>query len=96
MVVDSNHNTPREMTFESARVRGLCYELESQCFLSHNSPSDSHVFQKRDAFCQLLQLMKNRHSQLSEPDMISVFVGTWNMGKQSFFLLSGRHTNVLT
>ncbi|XP_034545218.1 inositol polyphosphate phosphatase-like 1b isoform X2 [Notolabrus celidotus] len=54
MVVDSHHNTPREMMFESAR--------------------------KRDAFCQLLQLMKTRHSQLSEPDMVSVFVGTWNMG----------------
>ncbi|XP_029297631.1 inositol polyphosphate phosphatase-like 1b isoform X2 [Cottoperca gobio] len=54
MVVDSHHNTPREMTFESAR--------------------------KRDAFCQLLQLMKTRHSQLSESDVISVFVGTWNMG----------------
>ncbi|KAM7389924.1 hypothetical protein PAMP_023868 [Pampus punctatissimus] len=54
MVVDSHHNTPWEMTFESAR--------------------------KRDAFCQLLQLMKTRHSQLSEPDVISVFAGTWNMG----------------
>ncbi|XP_065814823.1 inositol polyphosphate phosphatase-like 1b isoform X1 [Labrus bergylta] len=54
IVVDSHHNTPREMTFESTR--------------------------KRDAFCQLLQLMKSRHSQLSEPDMVSVFVGTWNMG----------------
>uniref|UniRef100_A0A8C4GZQ1 phosphatidylinositol-3,4,5-trisphosphate 5-phosphatase n=1 Tax=Dicentrarchus labrax TaxID=13489 RepID=A0A8C4GZQ1_DICLA len=54
IVVDSHHNTPREMTFESAR--------------------------KRDAFCQLLQLMKTRHSQLSEPDVVSVFVGTWNMG----------------
>ncbi|XP_031718447.1 inositol polyphosphate phosphatase-like 1b [Anarrhichthys ocellatus] len=54
MVVDSHHNTPREMTFESAR--------------------------KRDAFCQLLQLMKTRHSHLREPDAISVFVGTWNMG----------------
>ncbi|XP_053285374.1 inositol polyphosphate phosphatase-like 1b isoform X1 [Pleuronectes platessa] len=54
MVVDSHHNTPREMTFESAR--------------------------KCDSFCQLLQMMKTRHSQLSEPDMVSVFVGTWNMG----------------
>uniref|UniRef100_A0A7N6FC86 phosphatidylinositol-3,4,5-trisphosphate 5-phosphatase n=1 Tax=Anabas testudineus TaxID=64144 RepID=A0A7N6FC86_ANATE len=49
-------------------------------FLSPNSPSDSHPLQKRDAFCQLLQLMKTRHSQLSEPDVVSVFVGTWNMG----------------
>uniref|UniRef100_A0AAZ3NVA8 phosphatidylinositol-3,4,5-trisphosphate 5-phosphatase n=1 Tax=Oncorhynchus tshawytscha TaxID=74940 RepID=A0AAZ3NVA8_ONCTS len=36
--------------------------------------------QKREAFCQLLQLMKTRHSRLSEPDLISVFVGSWNMG----------------
>ncbi|XP_037316389.2 inositol polyphosphate phosphatase-like 1b [Pungitius pungitius] len=35
---------------------------------------------KRDAFCRLLQLMRSRHSQLREPDVISVFVGTWNMG----------------
>uniref|UniRef100_A0A3Q3JE49 phosphatidylinositol-3,4,5-trisphosphate 5-phosphatase n=1 Tax=Monopterus albus TaxID=43700 RepID=A0A3Q3JE49_MONAL len=54
MIVDSHHNIPREMTFESAR--------------------------KCDSFCTLLQLMKTRHSQLSEPDMVSVFVGTWNMG----------------
>lgn len=38
------------------------------------------VFQKREAFCQLLQLMKNKHSNQDEPDMISIFIGTWNMG----------------
>ncbi|XP_029020280.1 inositol polyphosphate phosphatase-like 1b isoform X2 [Betta splendens] len=54
MIVDSHHNPPRELIFESAR--------------------------KRDAFCQLLQLMKTRHSHLREPDVVSVFVGTWNMG----------------
>ncbi|KAG9338679.1 hypothetical protein JZ751_025517 [Albula glossodonta] len=40
----------------------------------------SGAFGKREGFCQLLQLMKGRHSQHSEPDIISVFVGTWNMG----------------
>lgn len=48
----------------------------------HNTPREM-IFEsvrKCDAFCQLLQLMKTRHSQLSEPDLISVFVGTWNMG----------------
>uniref|UniRef100_A0A8C2KB88 phosphatidylinositol-3,4,5-trisphosphate 5-phosphatase n=1 Tax=Cyprinus carpio TaxID=7962 RepID=A0A8C2KB88_CYPCA len=35
---------------------------------------------KREAFCRLLQLMKAAHSQQSELDVISVFVGTWNMG----------------
>ncbi|XP_057705930.1 inositol polyphosphate phosphatase-like 1b isoform X2 [Corythoichthys intestinalis] len=54
MVIDSHHNAPREMIFESTR--------------------------KGDAFCQLIQLMKTKHSKLSEPDVISVFVGTWNMG----------------
>uniref|UniRef100_A0A671M6I1 phosphatidylinositol-3,4,5-trisphosphate 5-phosphatase n=1 Tax=Sinocyclocheilus anshuiensis TaxID=1608454 RepID=A0A671M6I1_9TELE len=35
---------------------------------------------KREAFCRLLQLMKTAHCQQSELDVISVFVGTWNMG----------------
>ncbi|CAG13573.1 unnamed protein product, partial [Tetraodon nigroviridis] len=36
---------------------------------------------KREAFCQLLQLMKSKHSNQDEPDMISIFIGTWNMGQ---------------
>lgn len=39
-----------------------------------------YLHQKREAFCRLLQLMKAAHSQQSELDVISVFVGTWNMG----------------
>ncbi|KAJ7420882.1 phosphatidylinositol 3,4,5-trisphosphate 5-phosphatase 2-like protein [Pitangus sulphuratus] len=35
---------------------------------------------KREAFCQLLQLMKIQHSNLDEPELISVYIGTWNMG----------------
>ncbi|XP_032382090.1 phosphatidylinositol 3,4,5-trisphosphate 5-phosphatase 1 isoform X1 [Etheostoma spectabile] len=35
---------------------------------------------KREGFCQLLQQMKNKHTEKPEPDMITVFVGTWNMG----------------
>uniref|UniRef100_A0A8C2FYE7 phosphatidylinositol-3,4,5-trisphosphate 5-phosphatase n=1 Tax=Cyprinus carpio TaxID=7962 RepID=A0A8C2FYE7_CYPCA len=54
MVIDSHHNPPRELVFESIK--------------------------KREAFCRLLQLMKTAHSQRSELDVISVFVGTWNMG----------------
>uniref|UniRef100_A0A8C1N426 phosphatidylinositol-3,4,5-trisphosphate 5-phosphatase n=1 Tax=Cyprinus carpio TaxID=7962 RepID=A0A8C1N426_CYPCA len=42
----------------------------------HNPPREL----KREAFCRLLQLMKAAHSQQSELDVISVFVGTWNMG----------------
>ncbi|KAL4630721.1 phosphatidylinositol 3,4,5-trisphosphate 5-phosphatase 1 isoform X1 [Arapaima gigas] len=35
---------------------------------------------KREGFCQLLQQMKNKHSGKPEPDMITIFIGTWNMG----------------
>lgn len=80
MVIDSHHSTPREMSFESARVRGRddCLLLP---LLHRIYYSEWRLFQKCDAFCQLLQLMKARHSQLTEPDMVSVFVGTWNMGE---------------
>uniref|UniRef100_H3DHF3 phosphatidylinositol-3,4,5-trisphosphate 5-phosphatase n=1 Tax=Tetraodon nigroviridis TaxID=99883 RepID=H3DHF3_TETNG len=50
---------------------------------SHRNTPREMMFEsvrKRDAFCHLLQLMKTRHSQQREPDVISVFVGTWNMG----------------
>ncbi|XP_016311808.1 phosphatidylinositol 3,4,5-trisphosphate 5-phosphatase 2B isoform X1 [Sinocyclocheilus anshuiensis] len=50
---------------------------------SHHNPPRELLFasmNKREAFCRLLQLMKAAHSQQSELDVISVFVGTWNMG----------------
>ncbi|XP_045415558.1 phosphatidylinositol 3,4,5-trisphosphate 5-phosphatase 1 [Lemur catta] len=52
---------------------------------------------KREGFCQLLQQMKNRHSEQPEPDMITIFIGTWNMGNApppkkitSWFLSKGQ------
>ncbi|XP_070609145.1 phosphatidylinositol 3,4,5-trisphosphate 5-phosphatase 1 isoform X2 [Erythrolamprus reginae] len=52
---------------------------------------------KREGFCQLLQQMKNKHSEQPEPDMITVFIGTWNMGDapppkkiSSWFLSKGQ------
>lgn len=48
---------------------------------SPSNPPHCPLLQKREAFCQLLQLMKNKHSHQDEPDMISVFIGTWNMGE---------------
>ncbi|TSQ81008.1 Phosphatidylinositol 3,4,5-trisphosphate 5-phosphatase 2B [Bagarius yarrelli] len=50
---------------------------------SHHKPPRELLFEslkKREAFCRLLQLMKNTASQQNEPDAVSVFVGTWNMG----------------
>ncbi|NWX85336.1 SHIP1 phosphatase, partial [Nothoprocta pentlandii] len=52
---------------------------------------------KREGFCQLLQQMKNKHSEQPEPDMITIFIGTWNMGAapppkkiSSWFLSKGQ------
>ncbi|KFQ40705.1 Phosphatidylinositol 3,4,5-trisphosphate 5-phosphatase 2A, partial [Mesitornis unicolor] len=60
-----------------SKVR-LMYDRESQKNLSRDFIFPSA--RKREAFCQLLQLMKIQHSNLDEPDIISVYVGTWNMG----------------
>ncbi|NXL62682.1 SHIP2 phosphatase, partial [Chordeiles acutipennis] len=60
-----------------SKVR-LVYDRELQKSLSRDFIFPSA--RKREAFCQLLQLMKIQHSNLDEPDLISVYVGTWNMG----------------
>ncbi|XP_061217934.1 phosphatidylinositol 3,4,5-trisphosphate 5-phosphatase 2 [Neopsephotus bourkii] len=60
-----------------SKVR-LLYDREPQKSLSRDFIFPSA--RKREAFCQLLQLMKIQHSNLEEPDLISVYVGTWNMG----------------
>ena len=41
------------------------------------------IFQSRELFCQLIEHMKTVHSNSSQTDLnqLSVFVGTWNMGK---------------
>ncbi|CAM9369114.1 unnamed protein product [Bubo scandiacus] len=60
-----------------SKVR-LVYDREPQRSLSRDFIFPSA--RKREAFCQLLQLMKIQHSNLDEPDLISVYIGTWNMG----------------
>ncbi|XP_026548798.1 phosphatidylinositol 3,4,5-trisphosphate 5-phosphatase 2-like, partial [Notechis scutatus] len=72
---------PVRQLIKSQRVQnklGIVFEKEKD-----KTQRKDFVFvsaRKREAFCQLLQLMKNRHSSQDEPDMISVFIGTWNMG----------------
>uniref|UniRef100_A0A8V5GUX9 phosphatidylinositol-3,4,5-trisphosphate 5-phosphatase n=1 Tax=Melopsittacus undulatus TaxID=13146 RepID=A0A8V5GUX9_MELUD len=74
------HDKIRQL-IKSQRVQnklGIVFEKEKD-----RTQRKDFVFasaRKREAFCQLLQLMKNRHSQQDEPDMISIFIGTWNMG----------------
>ncbi|XP_072849500.2 phosphatidylinositol 3,4,5-trisphosphate 5-phosphatase 2 [Pogona vitticeps] len=74
------HDKIRQL-IKSQRVQnklGIVFEKEKD-----KSQRKDFIFvsaRKREAFCQLLQLMKNRHSNQDEPDMISIFIGTWNMG----------------
>ncbi|XP_074872922.1 phosphatidylinositol 3,4,5-trisphosphate 5-phosphatase 2 isoform X2 [Carettochelys insculpta] len=74
------HDKIRQL-IKSQRVQnklGIVFEKEKE-----KSQRKDFVFvsaRKREAFCQLLQLMKNKHSKQDEPDMISIFIGTWNMG----------------
>uniref|UniRef100_A0A3Q3IRW5 phosphatidylinositol-3,4,5-trisphosphate 5-phosphatase n=1 Tax=Monopterus albus TaxID=43700 RepID=A0A3Q3IRW5_MONAL len=74
------HDKIRQL-IKSQRVQnklGIVFEKEKD-----KSQRRDFIFasaKKREAFCQLLQLMKNKHSNQDEPDMISIFIGTWNMG----------------
>ena len=36
---------------------------------------------ERENFCQLMQQLKNMHSVTQEVENLSIFIGTWNMGK---------------
>lgn len=66
-----------------SRIGKCIWSLTSCCVPLFPCP------QKREAFCQLLQLMKNKHSKQDEPDMISVFIGTWNMGQAQGYSRGG-------
>ncbi|OXB62674.1 hypothetical protein ASZ78_006493 [Callipepla squamata] len=81
--------SPEEVIPQDKILQLIKYQsLQSKVRLVYNRDpqrrlSKDFVFpsaRKREAFCQLLQLMKIQHSNLDEPDLISVYVGTWNMG----------------
>ncbi|NWZ19590.1 SHP2A phosphatase, partial [Asarcornis scutulata] len=76
---DGRHSVLQLIKYQSvqSKVR-LVYDRDPQRSLSKDFVFPSA--RKREAFCQLLQLMKIQHSNLDEPDLISVYVGTWNMG----------------
>ena len=45
---------------------------------------ETYVFDKvhdRENFCQMVQQLKNAHCVSEEKDHLSIFIGTWNMGK---------------
>uniref|UniRef100_H3AZW7 phosphatidylinositol-3,4,5-trisphosphate 5-phosphatase n=1 Tax=Latimeria chalumnae TaxID=7897 RepID=H3AZW7_LATCH len=78
---EGQKNQQRDFIFENARVSNVSY----CCGLNFLSVCPTpHCFfptcRKKEGFCQLLQLMRMKHSNLDEPDMISLYIGTWNMG----------------
>ncbi|XP_077572999.1 phosphatidylinositol 3,4,5-trisphosphate 5-phosphatase 1 [Stigmatopora nigra] len=77
------HNKIRQLV-KSQKMHGklvIVVETEKEKILRKEFVFDNT--KKREGFCQLLQQMKNKHSGKPEPDMITVFVGTWNMGNAS-------------
>lgn len=38
------------------------------------------MLQSREHFCQLTQLIRNQKLAVEDQDIISIFVGSWNMG----------------
>ncbi|XP_068812904.1 phosphatidylinositol 3,4,5-trisphosphate 5-phosphatase 2 [Struthio camelus] len=88
-ITKKGSGTPEEIIPQDKILQLIKYQsVQSKVRLvydrdQHKSLSRDFVFpsaRKREAFCQLLQLMKIQHSNLDEPDLISVYVGTWNMG----------------
>ncbi|XP_072333576.1 phosphatidylinositol 3,4,5-trisphosphate 5-phosphatase 2A [Scyliorhinus torazame] len=92
LVVQKKSKDPHEdwNTFTHDKIRQLIKSLRVHSKLGivfekekDKTQRKDFIFEttrKREAFCQLLQLMKNKHSKQDEPDMISIFIGTWNMG----------------
>ncbi|XP_072330843.1 phosphatidylinositol 3,4,5-trisphosphate 5-phosphatase 1 isoform X2 [Scyliorhinus torazame] len=107
LIVKKSKDGPEEKFYNHNRILQL---IKSQKFQNKlviiidsevkKTQRKEYVFtdsKKREAFCQLMQLMKNKHSDFAEPDMINVFIGTWNMGNasppadiQSWFLCRGQ------
>ncbi|XP_053167268.1 phosphatidylinositol 3,4,5-trisphosphate 5-phosphatase 1 isoform X2 [Hemicordylus capensis] len=91
------HNKIRQLIKSQKFPNKLVIVLETE---KEKTQRKEYVFadsKKREGFCQLLQQMKNKHSEQPEPDMITIFVGTWNMGDapppkkiSSWFLSKGQ------
>jgi len=66
-IIKSNKSkTKLSIVFEGNKKREYSFEQSAQ----------------REAFCQLLQYLRNKHSTSREPDCVSIFCGTWNMGER--------------
>uniref|UniRef100_A0A8C8VLK9 phosphatidylinositol-3,4,5-trisphosphate 5-phosphatase n=1 Tax=Pelusios castaneus TaxID=367368 RepID=A0A8C8VLK9_9SAUR len=75
-----NHNKILQLIKSQKFPNKLVIVLETE---KEKTQRKEYVFtdsKKREGFCQLLQQMKNKHSEQPEPDMITIFIGTWNMG----------------
>ncbi|XP_031979559.1 phosphatidylinositol 3,4,5-trisphosphate 5-phosphatase 2-like isoform X1 [Corvus moneduloides] len=75
---------PQDKILQLIKYQSVQSKVRLMCARDNQkSVSRDFIFpsaRKREAFCQLLQLMKIQHSNLDEPELISVYVGTWNMG----------------
>ncbi|XP_053565904.1 phosphatidylinositol 3,4,5-trisphosphate 5-phosphatase 1 [Bombina bombina] len=107
LVIKKSKDGPEDKFYHSKKILQL---IKSQKFPNklvivletekEKTQRKEYVFsdsKKREGFCQLLQQMKNKHSDQPEPDMLTIFTGTWNMGDAlppkkitSWFLCKGQ------
>ncbi|XP_049744426.1 phosphatidylinositol 3,4,5-trisphosphate 5-phosphatase 1 isoform X2 [Elephas maximus indicus] len=107
LIIKKSKDGPEDKFYNHKKILQL---VKSQKFLNklvivvetekEKTVRKEYVFadsKKREGFCQLLQQMKNKHSEQPEPDMITIFIGTWNMGNApppkkitSWFLSKGQ------
>ncbi|XP_078522146.1 phosphatidylinositol 3,4,5-trisphosphate 5-phosphatase 1 [Lissotriton helveticus] len=90
LVIKKSKDGPDDKSYDNKKIRQL---IKSQKFPNklvivletekEKTQRKEYVFsdtKKREGFCQLLQQMKNKHSGQPEPDMLTIFIGSWNMG----------------
>ncbi|XP_033005899.1 phosphatidylinositol 3,4,5-trisphosphate 5-phosphatase 1 isoform X1 [Lacerta agilis] len=91
------HNKILQLIKSQKFPNKLVIVLETEKEKTHRKEYVFADSKKREGFCQLLQQMKNKHSEQPEPDMITIFIGTWNLGDapppkkiSSWFLSKGQ------
>ncbi|XP_069473988.1 phosphatidylinositol 3,4,5-trisphosphate 5-phosphatase 1 isoform X3 [Ambystoma mexicanum] len=107
LVIKKSKDGPDDKSYDNKKIRQL---IKSQKFPNklvivletekEKTQRKEYVFpdtKKREGFCQLLQQLKNKHSEQPEPDMLTIFIGSWNMGDApppknitSWFLCKGQ------
>ncbi|XP_065886590.1 phosphatidylinositol 3,4,5-trisphosphate 5-phosphatase 2-like [Dysidea avara] len=71
-----DHNQIHQLVKSRSKEQRLGIVLEGQGRKDYMFES----LQAREQFCQLIQLVRNKHNENTAVNSLSLFIGTWNMG----------------